>query len=303
MFVTKEIGNEELAKVYVCRIGNNLVECAESLQPPLSREEKWVIITSCLAGCPVQCLMCDAGQHYAGRLTKEEIFSQIDFIVTRRFPERKIPVSHFKIQFTRMGEPAFNDAVLDVLEELSVRYHASGLMPAVSTIGPTHCSSFFQRLLKIKEQFYSNGRFQMQFSIHTTDLQKRDKLIPVSKMSFQEIAEYGKKFCVQGDRKITLNFIVLQDYPIDPEIIKSFFDPALFLIKLTPLNPTFCAKKNRLSSKLNPLDASSVSALVHTFRSLGFETLVSIGELQENNIGSNCGQYISFPKNLYTCSP
>lgn len=294
MLIKKEIGNEDLAKVYICQIDNKIVECAESTQPPLSLQEKWVLITSCLSGCPVQCLMCDAGQVYQGKLTKEEILAQIESMVTRRFPERKIPVKKFKVQFTRMGEPAFNDAVLDVLEELPALYHAPGLMPSVSTIGPKGCASFFTRLREIKNRLYPNGRFQLQFSIHSTDLQKRDVLIPVSKMSFQEVAEYGKIFFSTGDRKITLNFIVLRDYPIDPAVIYSFFDPALFLIKLTPLNPTISAKNNRLSSRLDPHDEHSISELVHTFRSLGFETLVSIGELEENKIGSNCGQYLSY---------
>lgn len=149
---------------------------------------------------------------------------------------------------------------------------------------------------------YAQGRFQMQFSIHTTDMQKRDKLIPLSKMHFDEIAEYGKRFYVAGDRKITLNFIVLHDYPIDPYVVRSFFDPAFFLIKLTPLNPTICAQNNNLSSKLDPQNEQSVSHLVHAFRSFGFDTFVSIGNLEENSIGSNCGQYLSyFSKPLYIC--
>ena len=291
MLVVEEIGKDELAKVYVGKVNDHYIEFAESVQPPLTREEKWVVIISCLYGCPVKCLMCDAGQKYFGKMSKEEIIKQIDCIVEKRFPDRIIPVKKFKIQFTRMGEPAFNNAVLDVLKELPSRYDAPGLMPSISSIGPKRCADFFENLLLIKKKLYGNGQFQMQFSIHTTDLVLRDKLIPTPKMSFHELAKFGDKFFDKGDRKITLNFIVMNDYPIDPQIIKNFFDPAKFIIKLTPLNPTSNVELNKLINSLD--NNNSVSSLVDQFHSLGFETIISIGELEENEIGSNCGQYVS----------
>ena len=33
--------------------------------------------------------------------------------------------------------------------------------------------------------------------------------------------------------------------------------------------------------------------LARSIEKFGFETIISIGELEENRIGSNCGQYIS----------
>jgi 23S rRNA (adenine2503-C2)-methyltransferase len=286
MLITKEIGNS-VAKVYVGQTTQGKIEFAQSLQPPLQIAEKWVLTLSCLYGCPVHCLMCDAGQHYNGLLTKEEILEQIDHLVLPKFPNRVIPVKKFKIQFARMGEPAYNPAVLEVLQELPTRYDAPGLLASLSTIGPQR-ESFFNELLHVSKLY--NGRFQLQFSIHTTDETKRNKLIPVKKMNFSEIADYGKKF-YRGGRKITLNFIVMKSYPINPHIIKKFFDPSTFVIKLTPLNPTKRAATNSLKNKLTTQD--TVSQLVTQFTQLGYTTFVSIGEPQENTIGSNCGQYIS----------
>lgn len=293
MILEKEVGKDEIAKVYVARTDKGLFEFAESLSPPLAREEKWVIILSCLLGCPVQCLMCDAGQNYKGCLNKEEIFEQIDFLVQKRFPTGHIPVKKWKIQFTRMGEPAFNPAVLEVLEELPIRYKAPGLIPSVSTVGPLHCEAFFDQLTKIKKRLYGDGHFQMQFSIHTTDTLKRDRLIPIQKMSFEQIAKFGREFFEPGDRKITLNFIQMGDYPLDPNELIRFFDPALFLIKLTPLNPTSRATQNKLNSTL-PLYANEEnSTLAKMLKDLGYDVIVSIGEVEENQIGSNCGQYVA----------
>src|SRR3990167_5894736 len=104
MLVTHTKGNDQLATVFVGQINHRNFEFAESFQPPLSSKEKWVLIVSCLYGCPVKCLMCDAGKFYNGRLSKEEILEQIDYLISKRFPSRVVPVKKFKIQFTRMGD-------------------------------------------------------------------------------------------------------------------------------------------------------------------------------------------------------
>ena len=118
MEIIEKYGKEEIAYVYLGRTSKgNLVEFVESVQPPIPREEKWVLIVSTLNGCPVGCLMCDAGGFYKGKLTKDEIMEQIIYLVNTRYG-RKVPVKKFKIQFARMGEPALNKEVLEVLREL-----------------------------------------------------------------------------------------------------------------------------------------------------------------------------------------
>jgi 23S rRNA (adenine2503-C2)-methyltransferase len=119
MKVIASSGTEEVALVYIGEMADgNLVEFVESVQPPLPRHKKWVLLVSTLYGCPVGCTMCDAGGYYKGKPSKEEILAQIDYLVAKRFPSREIPCEQFKIQFARMGEPALNDHVLDVLEAL-----------------------------------------------------------------------------------------------------------------------------------------------------------------------------------------
>jgi len=292
--VIQNYGKENIATVFIARTkSGKLIEFVESFQPNLPIEKKWVLVLSVMHGCPVKCLMCDAGQQFGGNLSKEEILAQVDHIVSRRFPDRKIPTDKFKVQFTRMGEPAYNNAVLDVLEELPAQYNAPGLIPSVSTIAPEGRDDFFARLLEIKNKYYKHGKFQMQFSIHTTDFEKRDKLIPIKKWSFEQISEYGEKFFVEGDRKITLNFALMKDYPVEPKVIDEYFDSNKFLVKITPLNPTKKATDNNLVSALDSENENSIDKLVEGLRSLGFDVIVSIGELEENQIGSNCGQFVT----------
>jgi 23S rRNA (adenine2503-C2)-methyltransferase len=291
--VIASTGKEELAVVYILELDNGkLIECVESVQPPLPRQEKWVLLVSTLFGCPVGCKMCDAGGYYQGKLTVEEILSQIDFLVRKHFFNGIIPCKQFKIQFARMGEPALNSAVLDVLAELPHLYQAPGLMPSISTIAPANCEDFFDRLLKIKQQFYDNGRFQLQFSLHTTDEELRHSIIPVRKWSFAKMSEYGEKFFSPGDRKITLNFALARNAPLDAGILRQYFSPEKFLIKITPVNPTYRAVENHMASHINVQNICTGDQMIETLRAQGYDVIISIGNVEENQIGSNCGQYL-----------
>ncbi len=293
MKVSAVAGSEQVARVYIADFGQDrAVEFVESIQPPLPREKKWVLMVSTLFGCPVKCRMCDAGGAYHGKLSREEMLAQIDYLVNKRYPDGVIPVEKFKIQFARMGEPSFNPSVLDVLAELPNRYRAAGLIPSLSTIAPCGTDSFFSQLLEIKEQLYPKGQFQFQFSIHTTDESLRDQLMPVKKWTFAEMAEYGYRFYRLGDRKITLNFALANGMPVEPEVLYRYFDPVKFLIKITPLNPTCQAVKNGLSSYLDPYGPEGDLNIVPRLVERGYEVIVAVGNVEENQIGSNCGQYL-----------
>jgi 23S rRNA (adenine2503-C2)-methyltransferase len=302
MIVIAEYGNEDIAKVYVARMREedaskkHLVEFVESVQPPLPRDKKWVLIVSSMFGCPIKCRMCDAGGDFGGRLNADEILEQIEYLVRRRYPDGNVPVPKFKIQFARMGEPSLNPAVLDAMERLPQAFFAPGLNVSMSTVAPDNpqTKQFFDKLVSVKERLYPGGKFQLQFSIHTTDTARRDDLIPVKKWSFAEIAAYGDRFAhpETGDKKVTLNFAPVEGYPIDASVIREAFDPEKFIIKLTPLNPTVRSSEESLESAIKPDDESTSEKLVHEFAKEGFDVVLSIGELEENKIGSNCGQFI-----------
>ena len=293
MRIVARTGGDRVAVATIAEIREGrFVEFVESVQPPLPRSRKWVLIVSTMFGCPVGCLMCDAGGEYQGNLSAGEILSQIDWLVQRRFPDRRVEVDKFKIQFARMGEPTLNMAVLEVLQELPLRYYAPGLMPSISTVAPSGSEAFFTRLLAVKRALYSGGRFQLQFSIHTTDGSLRDRLVPIRKWDFAEIAAFGDVFHEPGDRKITLNFALADGMPVDPQTLLRHFDPERFLIKITPVNPTYAALKNGLASYIASAEEPDRGGVLRALRDVGYEVLVSIGEMEENLIGSNCGQYL-----------
>lgn len=293
MKILAKTGNSNLATVYMADMGDGrLIEFVEACQPPYGRDQRWILMVSTLYGCPVKCLFCDAGGGYRGKPTAEEILMQIDHMVNEWFPDGIVPASKFKIQFARMGEPSLNMAVLDALEELPRRYRTIGLMPSISTIAPNGTDAFFERLMDVKDRLYPGGRFQFQYSIHTTDVALRNELIPVTKWDFARMTAYGEKFHRAGDRKITLNFALATDSPIEASVLTRYFDPRRYLIKLTPVNPTSRATQNNLGSRIDPTRPETAESVKHALAAAGYEVIVSIGEVEENAIGSNCGQYV-----------
>ena len=280
----------EIANVYIAETQDGRqFEFVESIQPPFNRKEKWVLIISTLFGCPVRCPFCDAGGNYRGKLSVEELLFQIDFLVRQRYHSKKIDCDKFKIQFARMGEPAFNENVIVLLKLLKERYRFRRFIPSISTVAPAGCEDFFKQLLALRNEEYRQD-FQLQFSLHSTDKTSRDYLIPVKKWDLKRISEYGELFFRPNFQKIALNFALCEEGIIDPQKIKKYFDPSIFIIKVTPVNPTFRARQNNIKSILCPGNESH--EIVDRFVDAGYEVIISIGEWEENRIGSNCGQYV-----------
>ena len=291
MRIVAKSENEEIATVYIAEMQDGkCVEFVESVQPPIPREKKWVLIISTMYGCPIRCPICDAGGYYKGKLTKEEMLAQIDYMVMDRFPDGRVPMEKFKIQFARMGEPALNRNVLNVLQELPQIYEAPGLLPTISTVAPGGCDAFFERLLEIKNHLYKD-RFLLQFSIHTTKMNLRDWLIPVKKWDFKAIADYANDFYRNNERRITLNFALGKDMPVDPDVLLRHFSPDVFLIKVTPVNPTLQAQIHGIESHIMPEKVKY--DIIDALTEAGYDVILSIGEWEENYIGSNCGQFIT----------
>ena len=106
------------------------------------------------------------------------------------------------------------------------------------------------------------------------------------------MAAFGERFYRKGDRKITLNFALAQGQPVDPTFLEEYFSPDIFLIKITPLNPTYRAMENNLETYLDPNADANQDEIVAALEAVGYQVIVSIGEVEENLIGSNCGQYL-----------
>ncbi len=291
MKILSRMGRDDLATVFVGETDSGRrLEFVESVQPPKPMREKWVNIISTSYGCPVGCSFCDAGGEYHGAISAEDMLAQINVLVRFRFDTPLPETGLWKIQFARMGEPSLNNAVLDVLRQLPKRYPVDGLMPCVSTVAPSGRDPFFEELLELRHRLFPQ-HFQLQFSIHTLDWEARKRLVPVKTWTPEQIAEYAARFHVSGGRKVSLNFALTPDAVLTAKRMREYFNPELFLIKLTPINPTFRAQQHGVANGL--VSETAIRESVQELVEAGYPVLISIGELEENQIGSNCGQYVS----------
>jgi 23S rRNA (adenine2503-C2)-methyltransferase len=292
MEIVSHTGRPELAQVFVARMRDNadyLVEFVDACDPTLGdRRRKWVIVISTQFGCPVKCLMCDAGGSFKGNLSYQEISSQVETVLAAHRDIDLDQCEKLKIQFARMGEPSLNDAVLEVLSWLND--FCPRVIPCIATITPAGREAWFAQMLQIRDCFRD---FQLQLSVNSTDDAYRDTLMPYPKMSWEWMAAYGRNFYRQDRRKVCLNFALSPEIPVNAEATRDYFDPEHFVVKLTPLNPTTAGQENGMSPVENRVDAECrVARKAEEFQRLGFSVIESIGDMEENLIGSNCGQAV-----------
>ena len=270
-------------------------EFLDCLDPPHPREKKWVVMISSQFGCAVGCRFCDAGHHgYRGNLTVEELLGQVRYALSLHPELDPASVPKLKVHFARMGEPSLNRAVLRALEHLGRPGRLPGLIPSLSSVAPRCPQSrgFFDELIRVKDGLYGGGRFQLQFSVHSTDEEARASLIPVRKWGLAEIAEYGKRWFKPGDRLVTLNFALHDSAPFDPAVVERTFPQDRFLVKFTAVHTTQRAQEHSLTNVWYEAP-SRVAGLGEDLRRRGYQVIINPSWPQEIESGLSCGQLAS----------
>lgn len=296
MTVLDQSGRPDVAEIFVARFRGEegpVLEFVDGLDTRHPREEKWIVNISTQFGCPVGCIFCDAGGDFKGNLTVEEMLEQARYVLNRH-PDLAQSCHKLKVHFARMGEPALNMAVLETmraLPEMPELKDAPGLWCCVPTTAPRGRERWFDELIELKNELY-HGRFQLQFSVNSTDEKERKRLMPFPHWSMEQIAAYGARFYRPGDRKPILNFALAGDVPFHVKAISDRFDPDIFALKLTPLNPTTRGIENGLKTVLRSECDSIIDEACDALNQLSYEVVISVGDGREDEIGSNCGQAV-----------
>jgi 23S rRNA (adenine2503-C2)-methyltransferase len=96
---------------------------------------------------------------------------------------------------------------------------------------------------------------------------------------------------VPSGRKITLNFAVA-GYEIDPDILKKYFDPDDYIIKLTPMHKTSTAIKNGIETKGDYTSYHPYAKDEKNLKDAGYDVLVFIASEYEDLGRITCGNAI-----------
>ena len=201
------------------------------------RNERWMIGVSCMSGCPCHCQFCASGQMKGYRnLTANEIVEQVEFIINNN-PEYSPNISkEFKINYTRMGEPFLNvENVKKAIEIIDSKYN--NVHHYISTIG-----------VKGSDYSWIKDNITLQISLHSLNENTRNELIPFkNKMTIEELG----KIRTSSNLKTTVNLTLVDVNDFDINMLKKYFDPKYFFIKLSPLNPNVISDKNHLSGVIH----------------------------------------------------
>lgn len=266
----------------------------------LPLEEKWVITISTQYGCSVGCKFCDVPKVGRGKnAVFNDLIGQVKAGLSLH-PE----VTHTKrlnVHFARMGEPSFNQAVLEATLYLAgwLKEKGWGFHPVVSTMMPSNyepLEDFICNWMYMKNHVL-DGEAGLQISVNTTDERQRFQMFNGRCMTLSDIATLiGIAANPQG-RKITLNF-ALTDAPIDEKLLVSLFNPEYFLCKITPMHITKSCQHNQLLTDNGYEQYHPYKDVEERLKSVGYDVIVFIPSKEEDESRITCGNAILSNKEI-----
>ena len=197
-----------------------------------NRTNRWMIGVSCMSGCPVHCKFCNTGKLKRWRnLTAEEIVEQVEFVINKNKEYKFNEAWEHKINYTRMGEPFLNiDEIRKAIEIIDKKY--PNTHHYISTVG-----------LQGSDFSWIKDNITLQISLHSLDEDRRHNLIPINNL--MSIEELGK-IRTSSNLKTTVNMTLVDYLDFDINILKQYFDPKYFFIKLSPINENEISEKNNM---------------------------------------------------------
>ena len=267
---------------------------------PLS--EKWVITVSTQYGCPMRCTFCDVPNvKFRGNATFEDLQKQF-YNAISLFPSVKY-TERLNLHFARMGDPIFNENVFDfaiwayknkatIAEETGLSIEV--FHPVLTTSLPRKFKHLEERIMQwcyIKNVIY-NGQAGLQFSINSTDEEQRSEMFSGMQLTLEELSVIANKMPAPLSRKYCLNFAYSTDFVIDAKKIRRLFDPKKFMCKITPIHNNNACRENDIKTIGGYDSYYPYQKPEQDLREQGFDVLVFVPSLDEEDGLVTCGNAI-----------
>jgi len=187
-------------------------------------EERTVLCISTMCGCPMGCRFCGTGDYFVRNLSAEEIVGQAEYILDSQIDGvNPNSINKLQIMVMSMGEPALNKNLAKAFEILHEKYPKAALL--ISSSAPKVDYAWIRDLsIKIPT-------IGLQFSIHESTNEARDKLIPFkSKLNLAEIATEGELWHKATGRKPFFNYCAHKNNSSgeDVERLLNLFNPKVW---------------------------------------------------------------------------
>lgn len=199
------------------------------------RGRRRTVCVSCMCGCPVNCVFCATGQGgFTRNLRAAEIVEQIYRADARCLEHDHEGVTN--IVYMGMGEPLLNyDEVIRSAEIISHQqgFNLGHRHITISTMG------IADRILQLAEE---HPAFRLAISLHATEQQQRERLIPLAKkFPLPELFSALHRFAERTSRRLMIEYCLIKevnDTLADATRLKKLLAGLPVQINLIPLNPT-----------------------------------------------------------------
>lgn len=243
-------------------------------------EERTVLCISTMCGCPMGCRFCGTGDYFVRSLSAEEIVGQATYILETQI-EGVDPTSIKKLQIMvmSMGEPALNKALEQAFEVLYAKYPNAALL--ISSSGPKVDYAW------IREMSARIPTVGLQFSIHESTDEARDKLIPFKKkMNLREISAEGRAWHEATGRKPYFNYCAHEGNDTYDDVDRLFwlFDPEIWEATVSVI----CERDAHAEAK-NDYQRDLAIEFGNKLVTMGYNVRV-FDPAGQDTIGGGCGQ-------------
>lgn len=267
---------------------------------PLS--EKWVITISTQYGCQCDCSFCDVPKvKWRGNASFSDLYDQLVNAINL-FPSCKY-TERMNIHFARMGDPIFNENVFEFSRWLyknkrgwneKHNLRVETLHPVLTTSLPNWFPKLKERILEwcqIKNEVY-NGQAGLQFSINSTNESHRKATFRRGALTLEELSELAKDTPDPIGRKYCLNFAFSDEYELDGSKLAALFSADKFMVKITPIHNNNACRENGIKTAEGYDSYKPYRRAEEAAKKAGFDTLVFIPSLDEEDGLVTCGNVI-----------
>lgn len=276
--------SNENVKKFIFKKGNAIAESVLYKYP--TYRERTVMCISVMSGCPMGCTFCGTGKFYGRNLTELEIVTQVREMIDeihKEDPDLDVQdIERFQIMFMSMGEPLLNIHNLDrAIQALSDMTDGKASL-LISTAAPK--TTGWTELFRLSKEFPQIG---LQFSVHESTDEARDKLIPFThKLNLEEIVSHGVSWHELTGRKPFFNYCVHEGNctELDALRLQNLFDPKIWECTLSVVCDADQAMSDAINHNLDMINEFSGRLVGY-----GFNTRI-FNPAGQDDIGGGCGQ-------------
>jgi len=262
---------------YVFDFGDAVAEAVLYKYP--TYQERTVICCSTQSGCPIGCRFCGAGDSFVRSLTGDEIVAQVGHLFSDRGIDTDT-IQKCQIMFMSMGEPLLNfNGLSDAIRKLHVLYPRFALL--ISTSAP---AVDYERLRELSVEVPTVG---LQFSVHESTNEARDKLIPFkAKLNLSQIAAEGEAWFTAVGRQPFFNYCAHEGNTTveDANRLYELFNPAVWQATISVV----CERDESVAAA-NERQRSLAQEFMQKLSQYGYSTRC-FNPAGQDDIGGGCGQ-------------